>query len=80
MSGSDSRSLMMADTGLPGRKRAPPEAKKIVPSKVTLWPKVTLKFVTPTRRSSNSRMPAMPILPVPPDVCCIAFGPVVPGL
>ncbi len=81
MSGSaERRSLIVAETALPGRNFAPPEAKKIVPLKSTAWPKVTLKLVTPTRRSSNSRMPAMPILPVPPEVCDIAFGPVAPGL
>ena len=70
MSGStDSRSVIVADTGLPGRNFAPPEATKMVPLKTICWPKVTLKSVTPTRRSSNSMMPAMPILPAPPEVC-----------
>ena len=81
MSGSpDRRSEMMADTGLPGRKRAPPEATKMVPLNTTAWPKVTLKLVTPTRRSSNSRMPAMPILPVPPPDCCRLEPAPPPGL
>ena len=74
------RSEIIPETALPGRNLTPPEAKKMVPSKSTAWPKVTLKLVTPTRRSSNSRMPARPILPVLPEVWDIAFGPVAPGL
>ena len=36
MSGSaDSRSVIVAETGLPGRNFAPPEAKKMVPLKST---------------------------------------------
>jgi len=58
--------VRVADTGLPGRNLAPPEAKKIVPLKSTAWPNVTLKLVMPTRRSSNSNSPPKLILPVPP--------------
>ena len=74
------RSLMVAETALPGKSLAPPEAMNIVPSKSTAWPKVTLKLVTPIRRSSNSSIPAKPILPVPPEVWVVFEPPPLPGL
>ena len=63
-------SLSVADIGRPGRNRAPPEAMKMVPSKPACapLPKVTLKSVTPMRRSSNSRMSPKAILPDEPPV------------
>ena len=66
------RSVIVALTGLPGKNFAPPEAKKIVPLKSTArpWPKLTLKFLTPMRRSSNSRMPPRPTV----RVATSAFG------
>jgi len=59
-------SVIVPLTGLPGRKRTPPEAKKrLAPSsRCAPWlSKWTPKFVTPTRRSSNSRMPLFVIGP-----------------
>ena len=50
----ESLSLMVADTGLPGKKRAPPVAMKMLPSKSANGfppPNVTEKFCTPIRRS-----------------------------
>ena len=64
------RSLMTAEIGRPGKKRAPPEAIKMLPSKSSDWPKVTEKFCTPIRMSSSSRM--LPILIATPGVVCCA--------
>ena len=67
------RSLIVADTGRPGRNLAPPEATKIVPVNAVLESSVpskkTLKSLTPIRRSSNSRMLPKAILPPPLPVC-----------
>ncbi len=65
------RSLMVAETGRPGRNFAPPEAMNIVPlncvSLSSPPPKMTSKSLTPMRRSSNSRMfPKAILLPLAP--------------
>ncbi len=58
------RSVIDAENGLPGKNVAPPEATKIEPLKTTglSAEKSTVKFWTPIRRSSNSRMPPKLIL------------------
>ena len=62
-----------AETGLPGRNLAPPEAMKMVPSNCVLEssppPKVTLKSLTPIRRSSNSRIDPI-LIGWPVEICC----------
>ena len=66
IAGSLPRLLMVAEIGLPGRKRAPLVCTKISPSKRKAWPKITSKSWMPTVMSSSSRMPPMLILLEPP--------------
>jgi hypothetical protein len=54
-------SLIWPETGLPGRKRTPPDAKKMLLPLSRVGPpgpNVTPKLLTPTRRSSNSSRPS----------------------
>jgi hypothetical protein len=58
LSSAVARSVIVAEIVLPGKNVAPPEATKIEPLKTTgPLSKSTEKFVTPIRRSANSRMP-----------------------
>ncbi len=49
--------LIVADTGLPGRKVAPPVPMMMLPLKFTVWPNVTEKSWTPMRMSLKVTMP-----------------------
>ena len=66
------RSVKVALIGLPGNSAPPREATKISPLNAEVCPKVTEKFSTPTRRSSNSSTPPKRILPPAPVVSVLA--------
>ena len=72
--GSEIRSVMLAEMGLPGKNLAPPEAIKIVPSKSMAVPKVISKSVTPMRISSSSRI--LPIFMAGPELGSVSEAPV----
>ena len=62
MSVSVGLSVIVAETGRPGRNDTPPEARKMSPLKDAVWPEVNEKFSTPSRMSLKRMMSPKPIV------------------